>query len=366
MEAAMPLAAMRRWNIPKIPWSNNFFNDMPRKPLNTVKLGAFVLAGLAFMVLMLYTVGKNRNLFGSNFLLKARFPDASGLTAGNNVRFSGIDAGTVKSVTVLNDTTIEVAMLIKSELRAHIRKNCVASIGTDGLMGNKLLNLSPVSGKAAQAAAGDVLAGKSEAGTDQVIEVLYSTVGELSQAARAIRVSTERINQSKGIWRLLEDESIPQKLSASMERVAAASGHLDGLMADLQTISSDLKQGKGSLGSLLRDTALSAGLLTTEQKLHAVLTQTDSLVVEVQHLARTSGKQLQEGKGVVPTLLNDATLTQRLDRALANLESGTASFDQSMTALQHNFLLRGYFRKQEAKRKKQAAMIDTAAKRPVF
>ncbi len=79
---------------------------MAKRVVNNVKLGIFVLGGLLFLVFLLYMIGKNRNMFGNTYVLKARFENVSGLVAGNNVRFSGIQAGTVKKVKILNDTTL--------------------------------------------------------------------------------------------------------------------------------------------------------------------------------------------------------------------------------------------------------------------
>src|SRR5665647_546677 len=116
---------------------------MAKRIINNVKLGSFVLAGLICLVLLLYMIGKNRNLFGNNYVLKTRFENVQGLIAGNNVRFSGIQAGTVKSIKILNDTVIEVTMIIEKKMQSIIRKNAITSIGTEGVVGNKVVNIVP-------------------------------------------------------------------------------------------------------------------------------------------------------------------------------------------------------------------------------
>ncbi|HEY0749859.1 MAG TPA: MCE family protein, partial [Chitinophagaceae bacterium] len=75
---------------------------MAKRTIPHIKLGIFVLAGIAFLILLLYIIGKNQNLFGKTFMLKARFEKTNGLMRGNNIRFAGIDAGTVKSVNIIN------------------------------------------------------------------------------------------------------------------------------------------------------------------------------------------------------------------------------------------------------------------------
>lgn len=110
---------------------------------NNIKLGVFVMTGLLALILAFYLIGKNHNLFGSDFKIRIRFSNLNGLTEGNNVLFSGIQAGTVKTIHMMNDTTIEVTVLVDNKIRSYIRKNAVATIGTEGLMGNKIVNILP-------------------------------------------------------------------------------------------------------------------------------------------------------------------------------------------------------------------------------
>ena len=140
---------------------------MANRIVNNVKLGIFVLAGMLFLVFLLYMIGKNRNMFGNTYVLKARFENVQGLVAGNNVRFSGIQAGTVKRVKILNDTTIEVTMIIETKMKPIIRKNAIVSIGTDGLVGNKVVNIIPSKEPSPLAVEEDVLASKKAVNTDE-------------------------------------------------------------------------------------------------------------------------------------------------------------------------------------------------------
>src|SRR6478752_6018204 len=117
---------------------------MAKQSISNVKLGIFVLSGLFILVFTLYMIGKNQNLFGNTFQLKARFDNVYGLMSGNNVRFSGIQIGTVRNVNIVNDTLIEVEMDVDEEVKKFIHKNAIASIGTEGIMGNKVVNISTV------------------------------------------------------------------------------------------------------------------------------------------------------------------------------------------------------------------------------
>src|SRR5436190_10281670 len=109
----------------------------------TWKLGMFVTIGLILFIGTIYFVGKQQNLFGSTFTLQSRFKTVTGLKVGNNVRFSGINVGTVSEIELITDSAVVVKFVIKEEVRRFIKTDAKASIGSDGLMGDKVLTISP-------------------------------------------------------------------------------------------------------------------------------------------------------------------------------------------------------------------------------
>ncbi|MDX6191830.1 MlaD family protein [Flavobacterium sp. FlaQc-52] len=109
----------------------------------TWKLGMFVTIGLLLFILAIYFIGKQKNLFGDTFRITSNFKTVSGLQVGNNVRFSGINIGTIEEIRLINDSSVVVGMVIKDEVREFIKTDARASIGSDGLMGDKVLTISP-------------------------------------------------------------------------------------------------------------------------------------------------------------------------------------------------------------------------------
>ena len=107
------------------------------------KLGMFVIVGITLFIATIYFVGATRNLFGSTIHLKSNFKNVAGLKVGNNVRFSGINIGTIKSISFISDTLVTVDFIIKDEVQKYIKTDARTSIGTDGLMGDKMLTISP-------------------------------------------------------------------------------------------------------------------------------------------------------------------------------------------------------------------------------
>ena len=326
---------------------------MAKRIINSVKLGTFVLAGLIVLVLLLYMIGKNRNLFGSTYVLKVRFENVQGLIPGNNVRFSGIQAGTVKKIKILADTVIEVTMVIEKEMLHIIRKNAVVSIGTDGLVGNKVVNIVAVRQPGALAAEGDILVSQKAVATDEMLQTLNKTNNDVAVIAANLKTTVQRINSSSALWALLNDESIPQDLRSSVANIRLATGKAGNMVYNLNAIVMDVKKGKGSVGALLTDTSFAKNLNRAVLKIKTVGDEADSLAGEINKLVAGIREDVNNGRGPVNALLKDSMMVIKLNASLDNIQNGTDGFNQSMEALKHNFLLRGYFRKQEKQKEKE-------------
>jgi phospholipid/cholesterol/gamma-HCH transport system substrate-binding protein len=326
---------------------------MAKRIVNNVKLGLFVLAGLIFLVLLLYMIGKNQNLFGNTYTLKANFENIQGLVAGNNVRFAGIQVGTVKKIKILNDTVIEVSMLIDTKMKNIIHKNAITSIGTDGLVGNKVVNIIPSRNPGPFAQEGDLLLSKKAIATDEMLQTLYKTNIDVAVIATELKATIQRINSSSALWELLNDKTIPENLRNSVANIRTATGKAGSMAENLNNIVMDVKKGKGSLGAVLKDTAIAKNLNEAILKIKSVGEEAGSLADEINSLVSGIKRDVNNGKGPVNALLNDSSIMIKLNSSLDNIQKGTDGFNQSMEALKHNFLLRGYFRKQEKKKLKE-------------
>jgi len=326
---------------------------MPKRIINSVKLGTFVIAGLLVLILLLYMIGKNRNLFGSNYVLNARFENVQGLKSGNNIRYSGIEVGTVKKVTILNDTLIEVVMLIDNKMKGIIRKNAIASIGTEGFVGNKVLNISPGKQSAAAAEEGDVLSTRKAIDTDEMLRTLNKTNNDISIIAENLKTTIHNINSSDALWKILNEKTLPDDIRSSVNNIRLATARAANMIDDLHNLVNDVKNGKGSLGAILTDSSYALNLNEAIQKIKTVGDHADTLAEEINKFVSSVQNDLNNGKGVMNTLLKDSSVVNKLHQSLDNIEKGTDAFNQDMEALKHNFLLRGYFRKLEKQKQKE-------------
>jgi phospholipid/cholesterol/gamma-HCH transport system substrate-binding protein len=324
---------------------------MAKGTINNIKLGLFVLAGLFFLVLLLYMIGKNRNLFGATYVLKARFDNVQGLVTGNNVRFSGIEAGTVKKINIISDSVIEVTMIVQKKMKSIIKKNAFASIGTEGFVGNKVVNIIPSKKNAAPANEGDILITKRNFNTEEMLETLYKTNEDVAAVAANLKITVQRINNSSGIWKLMDDTLIPHQIKQSLTNIKSATIQADRFIEDLNLVIKNAKNGKGLIGSILNDTTIIRNLNDAVINVKKVSRETDSLVLNLKSIINGISENINNGNGIIQHLLNDSTIPKNIQLSLENIQKGTDGFNKNMEALKHNFLFRGYFRKIEKQNK---------------
>jgi len=141
-----------------------------------LKLGLFIVGGLAFFVAAVFIIGKQRNYFDPMFRLRTTFKNVSGLEVGSNVRFTGINVGTVENI-VINDTnTVRVDMLIKKDVQQYIKTDCVAMIGSSGIVGDRILSITQGTSASPAVKDDEMIASKEPIETDTIISDLKETV----------------------------------------------------------------------------------------------------------------------------------------------------------------------------------------------
>ena len=320
------------------------------KSSDNIRLGTFVMAGVLFMVLSLYLIGKNQNLFGSTFTVTASFTNVNGLVAGNNVRFAGIDVGTVKAISVSSDSTVMVQLILNEDIKPFIRSNAIASIGTDGLMGNKLVNINPgaVPGKLLED--GGMLQSQEPVETDEMLRTLKVTNDNIAVITDNLKQISTRLNSSNSLWSILGDTAIAYHLKTGVANFNLAGQNVAELTLSADRAVQKFSNGKGLATALFTDTLLRTKLEESVQNVRSSSSRLDTISADLGKVIRS----IKTGKGPAATLLNDSLSSARLRKTFQNIESGTAGFNENMEALKHNFLFRHYFKKLEKQKKDTA------------
>jgi phospholipid/cholesterol/gamma-HCH transport system substrate-binding protein len=253
------------------------------------KLGMFVLIGILLFIITIYFVGKQQNLFGNTFHLQSKFKTVSGLKVGNNVRFSGINVGTISEIEILNDSAVLVVLLMDEDVQKYIKKDAMASIGSDGLMGDKVMTISPGTSSNEMVRDNDFIKSKST----------------------------------------LEMEDLMKSVKTSVDNAGI-------ITAQLAQFTYNMNNGEGTLSKLMSDKEFANSLKKTLVNLE----------VSTKEFSKFTSN-MNNGKGILSKVVNDERLGTKVDSTMSNLEKGSKQLNEIMEAAKHNFLLRGYFNKQK-------------------
>lgn len=197
----------------------------------TWKLGMFVVLGLGLFFITVYFIGKQKNIFGSTFHLKSKFKTVSGLKPGNNVRFSGINVGTVDEITILTDTCVMVSLVIKNEVQQFIKQDARASISSDGLMGDKALTIYPGTMDRSAVKDNSFILSKNPIEMDDVMISVKSSVDNIDIITDQLAQFTYKLNNGKGaLSKLMNDEKFGNTLDATMTNLKTGSKGLSDNM----------------------------------------------------------------------------------------------------------------------------------------
>jgi phospholipid/cholesterol/gamma-HCH transport system substrate-binding protein len=322
---------------------------MEKTTSQKIRLGLFVIIGLLLFILAVYFIGDKQKMFGKTNHLEAVFNNVNGLQLGNNVRYSGINVGTVRGIKMINDSTIKVDMLIDKTIFPHIRKNAVATIGSDGLVGNMVINIIPGKGTEASVAPGDEIHSLNRIRTDDILNTLGVTNKNAALLTADLLKITKEITQGNGTVGLLINDSILAKdLKETMHYLKITGKGTSESVTKLNRIISSLDNKDNVIG-VLKDTAVANNIKTIVRNLDESSDKIDEVVTNL----NSTIVNIKDGKGAINYLSNDPKLVRKIDSTMTNINEASSRLNENMEALKHNFLFRGYFRKQEKARQKE-------------
>ncbi|SJZ97467.1 MlaD family protein [Sediminibacterium ginsengisoli] len=182
-----------------------------------LKTGLFIAIAFGLLLLCIFLIGKQQNLFNSTFTVQARFKNVSGLQVGNYVRFAGINAGTVNNILIENDTTVRVDLNLQTSVQPYIRPDAVASITNDGLMGDKLVQVSPGSNMSGNLKNGDRIATVNPPDMDRMIAKATSILNNAESITGDLADIVQRVNNGEGsLGRLVSSDKLARELESTV------------------------------------------------------------------------------------------------------------------------------------------------------
>lgn len=328
---------------------------MEKTTSQKIRLGLFVILGLLIFIIAVYFIGDKQKMFGKTNHLTAVFNNVNGLELGNNVRYSGINVGTVRGIEMISDTAIQVDMIIDKTIFSYIKQDAVAIIGSDGLVGNMVINIIPGKGDGLKVKPGDKIKSMNRIRTDDMLHTLGVTNKNAANLTADLLKITNDINNGKGtIGLLVRDTVLGKDLKETMRYIRTAGKGTSELVTKLNNLVSSLDQ-KDNLIGVIKDSAVANDVKTIIRNLEKSSSEIDKVV----HNLNSTILNVKDGKGSLNYLANDPELVRKIDSTMTNINQASFRLNEDLEALKHNFLFRGYFKKQEkAKLKEQKKESD--------
>jgi phospholipid/cholesterol/gamma-HCH transport system substrate-binding protein len=208
------------------------------------RLGAFIVLTLTILVAGVFIIGNKQYLFSSTYQVRAQFSNVAGLDAGGDVRVGGVHSGTVHSIALPNKPGDKVTVFIDLSKSTHaiIKQDSIATIETEGMLGNQYLAISFGSAGSPDVRNGDMLASQQPL---EMADLLKKVDGVLESSQQAIQNTTQAT-------------------------------------ASLKSISAKIDQGEGTVGALVNDRELYSDLQQTAGAVHDTMVQARAGVTDFQ------------------------------------------------------------------------------------
>lgn len=325
---------------------------MSKSTTQKIRVGVFVIIGTIVLVVALYFIGSRQHIFTKNIQLHAVFENVSGLQIGNNVRYSGINVGTVNKIEMKEVGKIIIQMSVDQNASYFIKKDAVASINSDGLVGSMVVNISP--GQEPQeltVASGDTIQSYSSASTEAMLKTLNKTNENAALLTADLLKITNQILEGKSTMGMLMNDTILAKdIHQTIIALKKTSEGANLAMSEINSIISKINYDESAASVILSDTVAA-------DQIRNIFTNLETSTEEVNGMTKNLEEyiaELKTGKGALNHFTQDEDFVKEVDSTMIQIKEASEKLNQNMEALQHNFLFRGFFKKQARKERKAA------------
>jgi phospholipid/cholesterol/gamma-HCH transport system substrate-binding protein len=296
-----------------------------------IRIGIFVVLGVAAVVVGVFLIGKEEGLFRQSFRVSSYFTTIEGLRTGASVRLSGVDVGIVDRIAISPNNKVRIELKLRTTVKGFIKKDSYAMIEQEGLVGSKYVSLSVGSASAEDVADGDVLLSREPFRLSVILEDAQGMIANTRRATDEFAKILASVNAGRGtLGKLITDEDV----YTSMKRATA--------QAD-----SSLRRTAEEFANIPKFiSGVSENLFQVTKTIDKVITDVDSVVVSARDiLAKVNHGQGTLGGLIVQRQIYDSLLVI-VQKGIAMAEEardGAGRFNENMEALRHNWFFKGYF-----------------------
>lgn len=296
------------------------------EPNNNKKIAVALFIGSGFILFLvaIFIIGGKENLFTPTFTIKSEFQSVSGLKTGGQVRLNGISVGKVDGVDILATDKVLVTMTVESSVKQYIKKDSRVTIGSDGLVGNKIVDISPGSAGSPSVEDNDMLISEKPVEVSDIMESLKKSSDNASDITKDLADISDKVNNGQGtLGQLVNNDTLYRSADFTLRSFSNSSGKLNDIFVKVD-------QMVNNVSGNVENTSV----------------QLDRISRDISEIIR----KMNSSESVVGTLLTDTVFANNIKAVMlnannttANLENASFSFAQNMEALKHNFLFKGYF-----------------------
>jgi phospholipid/cholesterol/gamma-HCH transport system substrate-binding protein len=189
-------------------------------------------------------------MFDNTFRVTGMFNNIGGLQVGNNVRFAGINVGTVDNITIVSDTSVKVELIIEERLQKFIRNDSKAIIGSEGLMGNKVVTITAGDSKGQMIADNGTIQTIKPIDTDQILKDVKTTIENMKGISGDLGVIIGNIRSGKGtLGSLLMDSSFSRNIKQTLVNLNKGTSGIESTMQNIKKGTEGFKENMDAVKS---------------------------------------------------------------------------------------------------------------------
>ncbi len=326
----------------------------------SVVVGIFSLIGIAILAITILTLGDQRKTFTESIVVTSYYSNVNGLQKGNNVWFTGVKVGTIRSVNIVQSGQVEVKMNIDQSAKSYIHNDAHAKLSTDGLIGNKIVEIYGGTIQAPVIKEGDIIRTDTLLSTDEMMNTLSKNNDNLLTITGNLKTITSNIADGKGtLGKLLNDETLINQINSITMSLSRSSSQVERLSKAAADYTAKLNQPGSLANDLVTDTVVFSNLREITRRLKAVTDSSQMVVNNLNEAGVTFKNGIQNKETPIGMLLNDKVAAGNIKTTLSNLQAASKKLDEDLEAVQHNFLLRGFFKKKAKTEYEQRVVVDT-------
>ncbi len=316
-------------------------NELSAK--KNIIVGFFVFLGLAFLIIGILMIGDLHKTFEKKINIVCYFDDVAGLQKGNNVWLSGVKIGTVSELNFYGNSKVKVQFQIYEKTKPYIRKNSKVKLGSDGLIGNRILVIYGGNEESNIIEEGDTLAVEKTFSSEDMLNTLQKNNENILAITDNFKTLSGNLLKTEGtVGKLLNENSVYDNINSATKSLQQASEKAQQLAQSLYQFSSNLNKEGTLVNDLTTDTVVFNSLKTTITQLQQISDSASVFLSSVKNEASNPNSTL----GI---LMSDNETGASLKTTIKNLESSSQKLDEDLEALQHSPLLRRYFKKKQRK-----------------